>query len=190
MYLKNLYGKQKQIPPIYSAIKVDGKKLYEYARSGKDVKIKPREIEIYNIYLNEYKKEEAEIIYTVECSKGTYIRTLCQDIAQNLNTVGCMKDLERIRVGKFDISNAIKIEELKQNKDNRDFLNKYFYTFEKILEDKGNIILKPDEIDQFLNGVKLKRNLKNGVYKIINNENIFIGTGEIKNGILKRDIII
>ena len=80
--LNSLIGKQEQTPPIYSAIKVNGKKLYEYARHGESVQIEPRTIEIYNMEL--IKIENQEITYKVHCSKGTYIRTLCEDIAQKL----------------------------------------------------------------------------------------------------------
>ena len=104
-------GKQKQIPPMYSAIKINGKKLYEYAREGKNKDIKPREIEIYNINLINYKNYE--IKYQVECSKGTYIRTLSEDIAKAIGTVGYMKDLVRIKVDEFKIEDAIQIEKLK-----------------------------------------------------------------------------
>lgn len=96
--LKELIGRQKQTPPIYSAIKVNGKKLYEYAREGKDVEIKPRQIEIYNLELNYLNKEENTIGITAFVSKGTYIRTLCEDIAEKLNLVGCMNKLNRIKV--------------------------------------------------------------------------------------------
>lgn len=75
-------GKQKQIPPQYSAIKINGKKAYEYARQGQTVDIEPRNIEIYNIKL--LKIEKKEITFEVQCSKGTYIRVLCEDIAQKL----------------------------------------------------------------------------------------------------------
>lgn len=96
--LLQFVGKQSQIPPMYSAIKVNGKKLYEYARSGKKVEVKAREIEIYSIDLIEVSSKNSEIIFRVHCSKGTYIRSLCEDIAQKLNTVGFMKELKRIKV--------------------------------------------------------------------------------------------
>ena len=86
--LQSFLGKQKQLPPMYSAIKINGKKLYEYAREGKEVKIEPRNIEIYKIELLEYQNNK--IKFEVECSKGTYIRTLCEDISQKLGTVGYM----------------------------------------------------------------------------------------------------
>ena len=76
--LKTFIGKQEQIPPIYSAIKVNGKKLYEYARKGQNVEIKPRQIEIYDINLINFSKEEKQIEFEVFCGKGTYIRSLCE----------------------------------------------------------------------------------------------------------------
>lgn len=85
--LQSFLGKQKQIPPMYSAIKVKGKKLYEYARQGKQVEVPKREIEIYQITLQNMNKEEKTISFMVHCSKGTYIRSLCEDIAKKMQTV-------------------------------------------------------------------------------------------------------
>lgn len=85
--LKNFLGKQTQIPPKYSAIKVKGKKLYEYARAGEEVTIPEREIEIFDIKLIYFDIESQIIEFEVSCSKGTYIRTLCEDIAEKLGTV-------------------------------------------------------------------------------------------------------
>lgn len=114
--IKNVFdsfkGKQSQIPPMYSAIKVNGKKLYEYARSGKEVEVKPRNIEIFEINLISTSKDKREIMYKVWCSKGTYIRSLCEDIAEKMGTVGFMKELNRIRVGEFKIEQAVKISDI------------------------------------------------------------------------------
>ena len=84
--LQTFLGKQKQRPPMYSAIKVKGKKLYEYARQGKQVVVPEREIEILQIKLEEIKQKEQTISFWVHCSKGTYIRSLCEDIATKLQT--------------------------------------------------------------------------------------------------------
>ena len=103
-------GKMSQFPPKYSAIKVNGKKLYEYARENKDIEIKPREIEIYSIKILYINYDENEIDFEVSCSKGTYIRTLCEDIAKKLETCGYMKELKRIRVNNFKIENSISLK--------------------------------------------------------------------------------
>ena len=108
--LQSFLGKQKQLPPMYSAIKINGKKLYEYAREGKEVKIEPRNIEIYKIELLEYQNNK--IKFEVECSKGTYIRTLCEDISQKLGTVGYMEELQRTKVNTFKIEDSILLDDI------------------------------------------------------------------------------
>ena len=85
--LNSMLGKQMQVPPIYSAIKINGKKLYEYARNGEKVDIPPREIEIYKLNYIDFNESEQILEFEVSCSKGTYIRTLCEDIAEKLGTV-------------------------------------------------------------------------------------------------------
>ena len=179
--LKSLIGKQEQIPPIYSAIKVNGKKLYEYARNGQNIQIEPRTIEIYDLKLIHIENEE--ITYKVDCSKGTYIRTLCENIAEKLGTVGYMKELKRTRVGEFNIKNAITIEELENNPE------KYLITIEDYFKDCEKIILDFRKLQLFLNGVQLTHELNDGIYRIYSDEK-FIGIGTIKNKLLKRDIII
>lgn len=188
--LKKLKGKQEQYPPMYSAIKVKGKKLYEYAREGKIVEIQPRTIEIYDIKLDGYNELEKEIIFTVSCSKGTYIRTICEDIAEKLGTIGCMKELQRVQVGKFKLENTITIQQLKDNKDNKEFLNKNIIKFEEILKDNPKIIIEDKQLELFLNGVRITRKLKDNIYRIYDNKNNFIGTGTVKNDLLKRDVIL
>ena len=112
--LQQFIGKQEQIPPIYSAIKVNGKKLYEYARKGQEVELKPRQIEIYSIQLLSINEKEKQISFKVKCSKGTYIRSLCEDISKKLGTVGYMKELNRLQVGEFYIKDAVTISEMKE----------------------------------------------------------------------------
>ena len=180
--LEGFIGKQEQIPPMYSAIKKNGKKLYEYARKGEKVEVEPRKIEIYKIKLIEYK--ENNIKFIVSCSKGTYIRSLCEDIAEKLNTVGYMKNLKRLQVGEFNIDCAIKIDEV--NIENYD---KYLYTLEDILKESPKLNLSSKKLNLFLNGVQLTVQNGNGLYKIYV-DNKFIGTGTVKNNLLKRDIIL
>lgn len=208
---ESLRGKQIQTPPIYSAIKVKGKKLYEYARKNETVKIPDREIEIYEMQLIECDIEEKTIDFKVHCSKGTYIRSLCETIAEKLGTVGYMKELNRTKVGNFSIEQAVTVEELVRIEDreihnemtnqkntkkgiNEEelFWKEHLITIEEFFKEKPSIILNEKKITLFLNGVQLTRKEKSedGVYCIYNEAGKFIGTGTIENNLLKRDIIL
>ena len=189
--LNSFLGKQTQVPPIYSAIKVRGKKLYEYARSGKKVEIEPRNIEIYKIELKNIDKINNVISFEVSCSKGTYIRSLCEDIAKKLGTVGYMLNLNRTQVGQFNISDSIKFEDLQDLEETniKEFINRNIITVEQLFKDKENIELDTKKLELFLNGVRLTQNKHDEIYKIYSNNN-FIGIGTIKDNLLKRDIII
>ena len=188
--LKTFLGKQIQTPPIYSAIKVNGKKLYEYARNNKEVEIPKRNIEIYNIHLLKLDTKMNQIKFDVECSKGTYIRSLCEDIAERLGTVGYMKELERAKVGEFRIEESVTIDNLEENKDNLDWLNKKIITLENLLKDVNKFIIKSSDLDKFLNGVKLTTNNEDGIYTIYSEDDKFIGSGIVENNKIKRDVIV
>lgn len=181
--LNSFIGKQEQIPPIYSAIKVNGKKLYDYARKGEKVEIQPRQIEIYNMELINIDKTNKTIEFKVDCSKGTYIRTLCENIAEKLDTVGYMKELNRTKVGEFSINDSITIEQLENGNYNN------FITVEDYFKNYENINLNEKKLQLFLNGVQLTWNFEDGIYKVYC-DNQFIGIGTIKNNLLKRDIIL
>lgn len=168
--LKSFEGEISQIPPKYSAIKVNGKKLYEYARSGEEIEIKPRKVNIFEINLIEIK--ENSITFKVHCSKGTYIRTLCEDIAEKLGTVGYMSNLRRTRVGNFTLDDVGKI-----------------ISIEETLKNEPEYKLKEKELNNFMNGVKIRTNLKDGLVRVYDKDK-FIGVGEIKNKELKRKIVI
>lgn len=181
-------GKQIQTPPIYSAIKVNGKKLYEYARKGVEVEIPKREIEIYNIELLDINEKDKIIEFRVHCSKGTYIRTLCENIAEKLGTIGYMKELNRVQVGQFNLNQAITVEELEKNKENEKFLNQHLITVQNFFEKYPIVELKEEKLKLFLNGVQLTNNNDDGLYQIKVN-NVVVGIGTIKNKLLKREII-
>mgnify|MGYP001157661897 FL=1 len=181
-------GKQIQTPPIYSAIKVNGKKLYEYARKGVEVEIPKREIEIYNIELLDINEKDKTIEFRVHCSKGTYIRTLCENIAEKLGTIGYMKELNRVQVGQFNLNQAITVEELEKNKENEKFLNQHLRTVQNFFEKYPIVELKEEKLKLFLNGVQLTNNNDDGLYQIKVN-NVVVGIGTIKNKLLKREII-
>lgn len=179
--LENFKGDQKQIPPMYSAIKINGKKLYEYARNGENIERPERDIKIYEINLLEQK--ENLIKFEVECSKGTYIRVLCEDIAEKLGTVGYMCALERTLVNEFKIENSIKLEELENKIDKIISIEEYFSSVPKINLDEKKVEL-------LLNGVKLTYKLEDGFYRIYNTKNEFLGIAKIQNQLLKRELIL
>ena len=187
--LNSFTGKQTQVPPMYSAIKVKGKKLYEYARRGENVEVQPRQIEIYNIELQKVDIKKQEIEFKVQCSKGTYIRTLCEDIAIKLGTIGYMKELNRTKVGKFGLEEAITIEKLEEYIENKKYEDLNIITMEELLKEKEKIVLNEKNLEMFLNGVKIKIENKTGIYRIYNENKQFIGTGVVQENKLKRDVI-
>lgn len=105
-------GKLEQVPPMYSAVKVNGKKLYELAREGKEIERKSRTIEVYDIRIRQFLPPD-KVEIDVDCSKGTYIRTLCADIGKALGCGGHMAELLRTKTGTFSLENAIKLDEMK-----------------------------------------------------------------------------
>lgn len=113
---KSLIGVIKQKPPIYSAVSVNGKRLYEYARENLEVEIKEREIEIKKLELLEYTSDT--LTYRVVCSKGTYVRVLCETIANKLNNIGYMTYLKRTRIGKLFVDNSYSLNQIENNEYN------------------------------------------------------------------------
>ena len=179
--LDKFLGKKVQTPPMYSAIKINGKKLYEYARAGEEVEIPKREIEIYNIYFIKFDNDKKEIEFEVECSKGTYIRTLCEDIAKELETVGYMYSLKRIVVDKFSINDSFSLEDIEAK-------NYKLISMEELFKCLPRIDLSSRKLELFLNGVNLSFDLEDGIYNIYNDKK-YIGLGTVENKLLKRDVI-
>ena len=171
--LELFIGKQTQIPPIYSAIKVNGKKLYEYARKGQKVEIPKREIEIYEMTLLNIDKKENIIEFKVYCSKGTYIRTLCEDIAKKLGTIGYMKNLIRVQVGNFCIEQSINIQEFENDLELKKEIEKNLINLEKFFADRSKIELNNKKISKFLNGGKIIVEKENGVYSVFERKQVY-----------------
>ena len=183
--ISSFIGKQKQIPPMYSALKVNGKKLYEYAREGLEVERKERDIEIYSISIIEFDYENNCIVFEAFCSKGTYIRTLCEDIAYKMGTVGYMKDLIRTKVYDFKIEDSFTLSEIEKSENREDFL----ISIEKLFDKSEEIKLDLEKCRLFINGGRIKSNFIDGLYRIYCDSK-FIGLGKIENKILKREIVI
>lgn len=188
MAMKKELGSKKQIPPIYSAKKLNGKKLYEIARKDKEkaiemAKEKAKEITIYNMYdislkeLWDNNPKDILLSFKVECSSGTYIRSLVRDIAENMGTIAIMTDLIRIAVGNYDNIDNI-IEDIDENIEEEEIILKK-YTEEEVLKDnfKNNINLNKDRKKAFLVGLSTRVNkdkYNDGIY-LVNIEGEVIG---------------
>lgn len=179
-------GKYNQIPPMYSALKVNGKKLYELAREGKTVERKPRPVEILDIAITRIALPEVDM--TVTCSKGTYIRTLCDDIGRNLNVGGCMKELKRTKVSEFEIQESLTLAQVQELKDRGELQNciqpidSVFQHLERFelpeelewLAWNGN----PLNVEQYTMSAKWENNQRIRVY---DKRERFIGTYQYRN---------
>lgn len=142
--LDSFLGCSKQVPPVYSAIKKNGKKLYEYARAGLDVEITPRDIEIYMIRLVSF--NDIDITFDVCCSKGTYIRSLCVDIAKKLGYPGHMSKLIRMQSGQFTLSQCISLEQLQNNSFHLISIDDALANFPKLTIQDENIVFHGKKI--------------------------------------------
>lgn len=112
--IQGYIGAYEQLPPMFSALKINGKKLYELAREGIEVERKTRNVQIYDIKVQRI--ELPRVYMEVKCSKGTYIRTLCHDIGQSLGTGACMEALERTKAGRFEVSESLKLGQIEAYK--------------------------------------------------------------------------
>lgn len=177
--ISTFVGTIEQVPPMYSALKVNGKKLYELAREGKTIERKARKVSIYDITIDEICLPE--VVMIVSCSKGTYIRSLCDDIGTKLGCYGCMKDLLRTKVACFDIGDAYKISEIEKLKEsivlpvdmlfeNIPAVNTVLMA-QKLIENGNRIPAEMINAD----GNKQRKYDDEGRYRIYNPEDSFVG---------------
>lgn len=176
--LKDFEGEILQYPPIYSAIKVKGKKLYEYARSGQEVKIDPRKVTIENIELKSFDEELQQAEILIKCSKGTYIRSIAHDLGQKLECGAHLIKLVRTQAGKFKVENSVKLEEI-------DVIKNLVNPLEVLNYPK--ISAAADDIEYIRNGRALKnKNIKHGsVVILIYNDNEICAVGIADNDVIK-----
>ena len=160
--LQQFRGKIQQLPPIYSAIKVNGKKLYEYARKGEDVEIKPRDVEIFKLEIVDFDEENQTVDLHIECSKGTYIRSIANDIGNVLGCYGHLIKLVRTKAGKFEIANSFKLDEL-ESKEN--VSNNMIYPLEYL--DYPKYSLNENEKQKVSNGMSINIDLSDGLCVLV-----------------------
>ena len=171
---KSFIGKYMQMPPQYSAKKVGGQSAYKSARKGQFVELQPKQVEIYAFKLLE-KIEKNTYRFSVSCSSGTYIRSLCRDLAERLDTYGSMQCIIRTRCGGFVLEDAFTIQQI----ENGDF---NMISPETVF-DYPELKLSNEECEKLYNGQKINKAEKNGNFKLFSGED-FLGIGQVENGSL------
>lgn len=173
--IKQMIGKQSQMPPMYSAKKVGGQIAYKAARKGETLDLKPKEIEIFDFKLLE-QLDKNVFKFEISCSSGTYIRSIARDLAGKMSTYGSMQCILRTRCGGFYLKDAYNLQDIKDGKFQMISCDKLF--------DNEKIALTNTEAEKLLNGQTLKAEKSDGVYKLFSNDT-FLGLGEIANSLLK-----
>lgn len=184
--LTEFVGEISQLPPMYSAVSVDGKRLYELARQGIEVERKARQVTVYSIEMLSENEESGEYTISVECSSGTYIRTLISDLGEALGCGAVMTDLRRTKANGFGIENAVTLEELSAAAENGT-LEELIIPVDKALEEYPVIKVTAAQAKRFSNGgeldlQRLKYPRMLGYFRIYDPEDRFIGLGEIGTG--------
>lgn len=152
--VQSFVGEYAQIPPMYSALKVDGKKLYELAREGKTVERKARNVKIHSIKILRVDLPRVEM--EVSCSKGTYIRTLCHDIGEKLGVGGCMESLLRVRVGRFVLADSLRLSEIQKAKEDGN-LEKILQPIDSVFEQYRAVRIRSDQEKRLQNGNSFRK---------------------------------
>ena len=171
-----------QIPPMYSAVKVNGQRLYKIARSGGEVERKGREINISDISV--IGKDGEDYILDVSCSKGTYIRTLCNDIGASLGCGGCMSSLRRVKAGDFSVENACTLEEIKEKAASGE-AESLLLPVDSLFSYTGKLKVGADCEKRIRTGTDCKVKAENGEYRVYSESGEFLMLGRVENGILK-----
>ena len=176
--LQQFRGKIKQIPPMYSALKVNGQKLCDLARKGKEVERQPREIEIFELTCLEFSGETARL--RVRCSKGTYIRTLCKDIGEALGCGGCMAELRRVQAGEYTIDEAIPLQELLDTQEPE----KYLRHVDTMFRNYPEVTLSAKQETRVRNGNSFSSTLEPGTYRTYGQNGDFLALSKVEDGVM------
>ena len=171
--LEKFRGDIMQIPPMYSAVSVNGKRLYDLARQGIEVEREPRPITVYELELLSFNESEKSGSLKISCSKGTYIRTLINDIAESLDTLGVMTSLVRIKASGFKIDNCVTLEKLEKMKEKNESFDNLVLPVEKAFSYYPKLMLFNKQAKMYKNGVKLDigrikdfPNAKDGIVRV------------------------
>ena len=176
--LPRFRGKIMQVPPMYSALKVNGQKLVDLARKGKTVERQPREIEIFQLDLVDFSGNTARL--RVRCSKGTYIRTLCKDIGEALGCGGCMAQLRRVQAGEYTIEESVPLQVLLEAENPEIYLRPVDSMFRNYPE----VILSPKQEKCCRNGAAFSIQLDAGTYRCYSKDGEFLSLSKVEDGVL------
>ncbi len=185
--LQSFIGEQKQIPPMYSALKHNGERLYKLAQKGLNVSRKARSINIYSIDLISINDDYLEVI--IECSKGTYIRTLAEDIAKKLGTVGHIDQLRRLNIKCFQDQSMFSFNQIMKAKS----IDQFLLPIDIPLKHLAKKDFSESESSMFINGLSIQTNQRSNnesdYIRIYNDESLFLGLGLFSNGYIKPKIV-
>lgn len=176
--LSQFRGKIQQIPPMYSALKINGQKLCDLARKGREVERQPREIEIFELTCLEFTGTGARL--RVRCSKGTYIRTLCKDIGQALGCGGCMQALRRVQAGQYTIDEAVPLQVLLDAPDPEIYLR----PVDTMFRDHPAVTLTANQEKRCRHGNSFSMPLSDGTYRCYGQSGEFLMLGKMESGVM------
>ena len=175
-------GEIEQTPPMYSAVRVNGKRLYELVRKGIEVERKPRKITVYSI--ERKGRESGDIVLDIKCSKGTYIRTLCSDIGEMLGCGACMSALRRTEAGMFSVENAYTLDEVIREAEIGDVSSLLLPT-ETIFSEYERITVSASAEAKVRNGNPVSFSAPDGTYRVCSQQGEFLALGKCEDGIMK-----
>ena len=176
--LEQFRGEIDQIPPMYSALKVNGQKLYDLARQGKEVERKSRKITIFRLECLEFTGTTARLL--VHCSKGTYIRTLCKDIGNSLGCGGCMAALRRVQAGAYTIEKAVSLQTLIESENP----GQYLAPVDSLFTEHPQVILTANQEKRCRNGNSFSIALPDGQYRAYSQTGEFLMLSQVGDGIM------
>ena len=177
--LVSFRGELEQLPPMYSAIKVGGKKLYEIARRGGEVERRPRKVTVSELKL--LGREDEDFVLQITCSKGTYVRTLCHDIGMALGCGGCMSALRRLRAGSFSLDGAYRLEEVQAAAD-RGEADKLFLPVDTLFSARPAVSLDRRAEGKIRTGSSVELDAPDGTYRVYGPEGSFLALGRVQQG--------
>lgn len=176
--LSRFRGEIMQVPPMYSALKVNGQKLYELARKGKQVERQPRPVTVYELTLLSFENDRLSL--RVRCSKGTYIRTLCEDIGEALGCLGCMEALRRTQAGEYRLEDAVALEDLLESSTPESCLRGMDTMFARYPAVK----LTANQEKRCRNGNSFTRPMPDGTYRAYGENGEFLMLAKVEDGVM------